>query len=257
MRTKAILCAASLAAGALTSMAQVYSQNIVGYVNVAQGASGGYNYLSNPLDASPNNAATNVFPNPDPTQDYSGPYDGSQLQEWTGAGFKVSVFDSVTTDSTTGFTTLGGAQTACPNLPGGKGFLVLNSSGLTTITFVGQVRTGTSTMVLAAPAPLVSIGSMIPVSGDLIANLGFANPDPTQDYSGPLDGAQVQMLKVAPNGAALGYNVYVFDSVTTDTTTGFTTLAGAQVAAPQIPLAGGFLMGGLSSPYTWTQTLNP
>src|SRR5436305_926182 len=40
MRTKTLLCAAALAAGALTSMAQsnVYSLNVVGYYNLPLGA---------------------------------------------------------------------------------------------------------------------------------------------------------------------------------------------------------------------------
>src|SRR4051812_11081510 len=64
MRTKALLCAAGiLAAGAATSMAQsnVYSLNVVGYVNVS--LTNGFNMVANQLDLDGtgiNNTVTNV-----------------------------------------------------------------------------------------------------------------------------------------------------------------------------------------------------
>src|SRR6266404_4522987 len=136
--TKTLLGLAALAAGIATSMAQnVYSLNIVGYANVP--APVGYAFHSNPLDASPSNLATNVIPNPDPAQDYSGPWDGSQIQEWTGAGWKVSSFDSVTTDTTTGSTTKdGSAPVPTPLLSSGKGYLFFNANASSNnVTYVG------------------------------------------------------------------------------------------------------------------------
>src|SRR6516164_550275 len=52
MRTKVLLCAAAVAAGALSSMAQsnVYSLNVVGYVNVPIVGGGSYNMIANPLN---------------------------------------------------------------------------------------------------------------------------------------------------------------------------------------------------------------
>src|SRR5256885_10449229 len=99
MRTKVLLGLAVLAAGAATSMAQsnVYSLNIVGYCNVPTPA--GYTFQSNPMDNG-NNSAVVVIPNPNPdpsgTSGQLGPWDGSAIQEWTGTGFKVSLFDSLT-----------------------------------------------------------------------------------------------------------------------------------------------------------------
>jgi hypothetical protein len=59
MRTKALLLAAAFAAaGVATSMAQVYSVNAVGYVNV--NIDPGFNMVSNPLNAA-DNSIQNLF----------------------------------------------------------------------------------------------------------------------------------------------------------------------------------------------------
>src|SRR5437763_197776 len=54
MRTKALLCAAALAAGAVTAMAQsnVYSLNVVGYINttLVGSAAGKYQMIANQLN---------------------------------------------------------------------------------------------------------------------------------------------------------------------------------------------------------------
>jgi hypothetical protein len=50
MRTKALLCTSAVAAGVATSMAQpnVYSLNVVGYVNVPIQGGVSFNLLANP-----------------------------------------------------------------------------------------------------------------------------------------------------------------------------------------------------------------
>jgi len=254
MRTKALAGAAVLAAGLVSTMAQVYSLNIVGYANVPIPA--GLTYMSNPLDNGANDANT-LFPNPDPTQDYSGPYDACQIQEWTGTGWKSSLFDSVTTDTTTGFTTPAGLPTPAPVLGAGKGFLFYNGGTSNLVTFVGQVRTGTNTVSLPIVPTPYSLGSPLPYSGGISTALLMSNPDPAQDYSGPLDSANVQILQLA-NGQSTGYKAYLFNSVTTDTTTGFTTPAGLPAPEPQIPLGGGFIfVNSGTTAYNWVQVLNP
>src|SRR5437899_2710664 len=95
MRTKTLICAAALAAGALTSWAQsnVYSLNVVGYVNVALvgGAGGGtFTMIANPLnrtDANGNNI-TNLFKTPQ---------DSDQIYRWNpaapgGGDFSGSIY---------------------------------------------------------------------------------------------------------------------------------------------------------------------
>jgi hypothetical protein len=65
MRTKTLLLAvAALAAGISYSEAQnVYSQNIVGYVNVVIAGGGNYTLIDNPLDNGNGNSATNMLNN--------------------------------------------------------------------------------------------------------------------------------------------------------------------------------------------------
>jgi len=64
MRTKALFLAALFtAATCATSMAQVYSANAVGYVNITLQA--GFNIISNPLNGSPDNLLGTVLPLPD------------------------------------------------------------------------------------------------------------------------------------------------------------------------------------------------
>src|SRR5207247_894460 len=68
MRTKTLLLTAALsAAGLLPSMAQVFSVNAVGYVNVTVPAAhpdgtGGYIMLANPLNGNPDNNLNTVLP---------------------------------------------------------------------------------------------------------------------------------------------------------------------------------------------------
>src|SRR4051794_21316872 len=61
MRTKTLLLTAALsAAGALTSMAQVYSVNIVGYINLT--VPKGFSMIANQLNASKNGVQDNTLP---------------------------------------------------------------------------------------------------------------------------------------------------------------------------------------------------
>jgi hypothetical protein len=63
MRTKTLLLTAALcAAGAATSMAQVYSVNMVGYIN--QSVPTGFSMIANQLNASPDNKVTTLLPAP-------------------------------------------------------------------------------------------------------------------------------------------------------------------------------------------------
>src|SRR5688572_16560937 len=82
MRTKLLAAAAILAAGAATSMAQsnVYSLNVVGYVNTVINGGSTYTAVANPLNST-NNTLAGLFGGPGvglPT--------GSTVQKWnTGA----------------------------------------------------------------------------------------------------------------------------------------------------------------------------
>jgi hypothetical protein len=81
MRTKALLLAAAFAAaGVATSVAQVYSVNAVGYVNVTLPP--GFSLVSNPLNAGTgNNTVSKLF---------------SNIQGGVPGGTRVFIYDSAT-----------------------------------------------------------------------------------------------------------------------------------------------------------------
>src|SRR6266481_9690813 len=81
MRTKTLICAAALAAGALTSWAQsnVYSLNVVGYVNTTLPGNSAITMIGNPLNnTSGGNNISNLF-----TEPAIG--DGAVIQRWIAA----------------------------------------------------------------------------------------------------------------------------------------------------------------------------
>src|SRR5262250_77288 len=75
MKAYAPLCAAALAAGVVSSMAQsnTYSLNVVGYVDVPYTGSGSFNLVCNPL-MNANNDITNLY------KGYA--QDGDQVYRW-------------------------------------------------------------------------------------------------------------------------------------------------------------------------------
>jgi hypothetical protein len=162
MRTKALVCAAVLAAGLASSMAQsnVYSLNVVGYYNVTV-PQNQYYMVANQLNTT-NNQVQYLIPAP---QDYtvlykfiSGGYQGNQFvgPDNFGSGWDYPTW------------TLNPGETAFikdPATPGGQ-----------TFTFVGEVLQGT----LSQTIPIGSIcfrSSMVPQAATLAA-LGV----PGEDY---------------------------------------------------------------------------
>lgn len=135
MRTKALLLAAAFAAaGVSTSVAQVYSVNAVGYVNVSLNP--GFNLVSNPLDAGVgNNTVGKLFSNIAPAVP-------ANLKVYT---FNNGAYDVAATyvNATLGFQP---AASAAIVLAPGNGAFVLNpqaaGSAPLTLTFVGEVPQG-------------------------------------------------------------------------------------------------------------------
>jgi hypothetical protein len=146
MRTKALLSMAALAAGALTSMAQVYSANIVGYYNVTCPV--GFTMTANQLQASPDNTVVSLFPNMP---------DNVEVWGWNGVSFAPNT-------SYGGQTWDDNSQTFNP----GDGMFIHNVGGSSlTVTFVGQVPTGTLTKTLGGSPTFTLSGSIVPQAGNL------------------------------------------------------------------------------------------
>jgi hypothetical protein len=141
MRTKALLLAAAFAAaGVASSVAQVYSVNAVGYVNVTLPA--GYSLVSNPLNAGTgNNTVAKLFSNITPSVPLNS---------------KVFVYDNTTgifktiTYSPLSQTWAPAGDAATEILPGNGVFFQNPSANPITVTFVGEVAQGN----LVNPIPL-------------------------------------------------------------------------------------------------------
>jgi hypothetical protein len=153
MRTKALFVAAATGLAALsTSFAQVYSVNVVGYVNVT--LQPGYNLIANPLSTTSNTIA-DLIPGVD--------------------GMAVFKFVNGSYESANYVELIGGWDNPGITLSPGEGaFVFLPGTTDTTVTFVGEVMEGS----LSNPIPqgLSMKSSMVPQAGALSA-LGY----PTQD----------------------------------------------------------------------------
>jgi hypothetical protein len=127
MRTKALLGLAVLAAGAVSCMAQgnVYSLNIVGYVNVGVQGGNKLTLIANPLKPSNGNYnVTNTLVMPDTA-------DGANLFAWAGTSWNSVVPQWYA----------GSGWYPDLNVDLGSAFFV-QSPVVTTVTFVGEVATG-------------------------------------------------------------------------------------------------------------------
>jgi hypothetical protein len=158
MRTKTLLAAAVLAAGLATSMAQsnVYSQNVVGYINLNLPT--GFTIVANQLDldgTGTNNTVNSVFSTNLPS--------GASVYAYTGTGYKIA-----------GYATKGGWSGDVADVnqalnKGGGVFVKVTSPA--TLTMVGNVMQGTLAKTYSPGFTL--IGSQVPQSGTLASTLGF------------------------------------------------------------------------------------
>ena len=177
MRTKTLLLTAALVAvGAASSMAQVYSQNAVGYVNVTLAP--GFNLIANPLIA-PVNTLGALIPLT---------ADGSQFYKFTpGSGFATFTFDGL--DNV--WTPNGNVALA----PGEGGFFNNPTAGSLTVTFVGDVSQGTLTTALPMGFSIAS--SKVPQTANVNV-LGVPGDDGDQ------------LFKFVPG---TGYQTFTFDGL--------------------------------------------
>jgi len=162
MRTKTLLLsAAALAAGVATSMAaNVYSVNVVGYVNV--NLVSGYNLISNPLDVDGVDNVVTVMPVM---------VDGTLLLPWNSSignfGAAISYIAAGNGWYDTSF------NPATNNVPPGSSFFIQSPSNAV-VTFVGTVVQGTNHQSVTPGYNFLA--SIPPIASDLDTN-GF----PAQD----------------------------------------------------------------------------
>jgi hypothetical protein len=247
MRTKALLiAAAALAAGVVSSQAQVYSQNIVGYVN--NPAPTGFSTQNNPFNNSNGNAITNLIVN-------TGTWDGTPVYIWAGHTYNVVTLDSTipggVADASDSF------AVPAPIINPGTAFFINNGSGAgLTNTYVGSVALttypGTTTNTIPANAALSLISSILPIGGGITSVLGFTNV--VTAGAGALDGDLIYQPNIV-NGNFAGFTVTTFDSTLS---TGFGDASDSfAVPEPVIPLGSGFFFNnGNVQTVNWIQTLS-
>lgn len=153
MRTKALLCLAAFAAIAIPASAQVYSANIVGYVNYTQAAST-FDIAANPLNNG-NNDVSVVFAN-------GAAYPNLTIykRNATGTGYDLSMYDE---DA--------GGWTQPLALAPGDAFWVATPAGQAfATTFVGEVIQNSTNNI---PVGFSMKASMFPQAGNLQTELGL------------------------------------------------------------------------------------
>jgi hypothetical protein len=205
MRTKTMLLSALLGAlGSVSVMAQtnVYSLNAVGYINVT--ITPGFNMISCPLIETPDNTVGTVLNNANSN------YNGASVYFWFPTATPPQYSEDTAQEGGKFGTTnadgwfFNGTNVAAP----GVGFW-FDSPVSNTITFVGTVPTGPITNTLVPGFNLV--GSVVPMSGDLISNSLSA----LTNYNVP-----------NPSLGTGGDNVYTYNSSNTPVYAEYSTASG-------------------------------
>src|SRR4030095_15156339 len=158
MRTKTLLLTAALSVASMaTSMAQVYSVNAVGYINLTMKA--GFNMVANQLNRTPNNSLNNVI---------SGVPIESQVLKFVANNYQLELYDGATWIKPDGSP---GTLSASP----GEGifFFNPNPSDLT-VTLVGEVPQGTG-LTVPLPSGFALVSSIVPQAVPLTPANGFPN----------------------------------------------------------------------------------
>jgi len=162
MRTKTLILSAALAvAGAATSMQaqNVYSINVVGYVNVAVPT--GFSMIANPLDAGGANDLATIIP---------APPENTTIYKFNGAGYDISTFSD-------------GAWSDALTIKPGEGAFIRNFSTPFTNTFVGNVVLNSTNSI---PQGFSIRSSTLPQAGKLQTDLGYvpAENDTIYQFTG-------------------------------------------------------------------------
>lgn len=230
MKTKALLLTAALAAaGASTSMAQVFSVNAVGYVNTT--LKPGFNLVANPLQAADNSVAA-LFRNVTPS---------------IPGGLKIFAFDTATGGFAPAVTWRGAPfnrfESPDPNsltkqVPVGEGAFVFNP-GTTdlTVTFVGEVRQG-------------QLDNPIPQGFSIKANMVPQAGKPTDFGTFPGAGGD-KFFKF--NTTTGGYDTWTFRGAPFNR---WENTALAQTTLPSLAVGEAYFHYRATTPTVWSRTFN-
>jgi hypothetical protein len=159
MKAKTLLiAAAALAAGVMTSQAQVYSQNIVGYINVPLAS--GFNFVANQFDSDGTGTNNSIYTSV-----------GTNLPANTSVLYwnpTTALFSTTKLSGTGKWSANNQLLTNAVNP--GSGFFI-DVAAPTNVTFVGNVITGTNTYPIIAGFQVVAPSG--PVAGTLDTTNGY------------------------------------------------------------------------------------
>jgi hypothetical protein len=193
MKIKNILLGALLGAGlATTASAQVYSQNVVGYVTVS--LTNGYNLIANQLDSDgtgTNNTVGSIIGSSLPLN--------TMVYKWTGTGWDPTQYkkNGLGASATTNWTDP--TYTINP----GEAFMV-DMPVNTNFTFAGNVLQGTN--VVGLPLGYTLMSSRYPVTVDLTTNYAPALNDEIMIWNTSTNGWVPYIYKKSGLGATATTN---------------------------------------------------
>jgi hypothetical protein len=239
MRKTLLIAAAALAGSIISSQAQVYSQNVVGYANVPTPNAGGNYLISVPFTIGVSNGANEVFGTSLPNY--------TQVLVWNVSSASYTIYQSDST-SPTGWDDGGFSPIAPPVLPVGQGFFLIPSASNVTNTFAGAVAVsvGTSNVTTFASAGAnYLVGETVPYAGSITNG---ANSGGGVNLNGLANYTQLLIWNVT----AASYTIYQTDS---SSPTGWDDGGFSPIAPPSISVGQGFFIIPSANNETWTQGL--
>jgi len=164
MKAKTLLiAAATLAVGAISSQAQVYSQNVVGYVNLT--LTNGYNAVCVPVDydgTGTNNLVTSIIGTNAPI--------GTSILTWNSSAAtfnSANIFGPTSKNTTPHWTTPNAVYNP------GQGLFIQITNPSATITIVGTVLQGGLTNGYITQKGYSLVSGQFPVQGGITTTFGY------------------------------------------------------------------------------------
>jgi len=160
MKKTLLIAAAALAASVISSQAQVYSQNIVGYINTPLAPT--FNLLSAPMQSSPTNSAEDLMG--------SALQGGDVLFIWNGGGYTTYQFEGTGNWVDQNFNPVN-----VPLIPAGTGFYYQNNSGseetntcVGTVVLTNLVSLAPTFNFIASTPPIATVADSTNMLGNVL-----------------------------------------------------------------------------------------
>jgi hypothetical protein len=235
MKKTLLMAAATLAAGIISTQATgVYSQNIVGYVNLSFNS--GYTLAVNPLNTGVTNGLTEIF-------NVTNLPDDCVFLTWNGSGYNTyNYVPEFAGPDGNPWQDANGNEVGTPSLPPGTAFFFQNPGAKTNFTLVGTVVPSVGATNAYSLVPGYSLtGSGLPVAGSLTNSI----------FNLPLVDDAVILLWAGSGYAT--YN-YVPEFAGADGNP-WQDASGNEVAPPTVTVGQGFFYQNPGASVTWSQTL--